>query len=420
MLSFAFTAPGVSHELAYMGGMVFVGLVVIIGIAALTRQHQRPYSATVFYLLLGVLASFLLGAAGVGRLQPTGAHVLFEHLTELALAVAVFGAGLAIERPESRYSVRLVALLLVVVMPLTILAIAGFGMVAMGLPFGAALLLGAVLAPTDPVLAGDLGLGAPGATEQREPRFSLHTEAAANDGLASPFVLLGLFIATSGHHHWLGTWVLEDLLYGVLVAVLLGYAVGRLAAFLSAHAHARELFSPRLDGLLAPALAVIIYGAGQAIGTYGLIAAFVAGIAFRRHNRTDALDVRLYHAAELSGRLLEMVILLLLGAGLTTSALALPGLGGWLLAPLVIFIIRPVLVHLVTHRGELQHHGRRFLAFFGVRGVAAIYYCTVVFNSRALDPAQSSRLVWTTVACVGVSVIVHGVSATPLARRWLE
>lgn len=400
--------------------MVFVGIVVIIGIAALTRQHQRPYSATVFYLLLGVLASLLLGLGGVGRLQPTGDHVLFGHLTELALAVAVFGAGLAIERPESRYSQRLVALLLIVVMPVTILAIAGYGMVAMGLPLGAAILLGAVLAPTDPVLAGDLGLGSPGSTEQREPRFSLHTEAAANDGLASPFVLLGLFLAVHGQGNWLGTWALDDLLYGVLGALVFGYAVGRLAAFLSAHAHARELFSPQLDGLLAPALAVLVYASAQAIGTYGLLAAFVAGIAMRRHNRTDELDVRLYHGAELSGRLLEMVILLLIGASLTTSALAVPALSGWLLAPLVILVIRPVLVLLVTHRGELHHYGRRFLAFFGVRGVAAIYYCTVVFNSRTLPAAQAGRLVWTTVACVVVSVLVHGVSATPLARRWLE
>jgi NhaP-type Na+/H+ or K+/H+ antiporter len=400
--------------------MAFVGLVLFVGIAALTRQHQRPYSATVFYLGLGVLGSLLLGAAGVGRLDPIVDHVLFEHVTELALAIAVFGAGLAVERKVSRYSLWLVILLLIVVMPATIVAIAGYGIVAMGLPFGAALLLGAVLAPTDPVLAGELGLGPPHSSHQGEPRFSLHSEAAANDGLASPFVLLGLFVVGRGGTSWLGTWALEDVLYGVGVAVLFGIAAGWLAAAASERARCRELFAPGLDGFLAPALAVIIYAGAQAIGTYGLLAVFVAGIVFSRRDHGHELDIRLHRGAELSGRLLEMAIILLLGASLTTAGLAAPGISGWLLAPLLIFVLRPALVYLITHRGSLDRPARLFLGFFGVRGVAAIYYATIVTGSHQLSRGQTNRVVWTTLTCVAVSIIVHGVAATPLSRRWLQ
>lgn len=400
--------------------MVFVGAVVLVGIAALTRQHQRPYSATVFYLLLGVVGSVLLGATGVGRLDPVADHVVFEHVTELALAIAVFGAGLAVERHVARYSRWLVILLLVVVMPATILAIAGYGMTAMGLPFGAAILLGAVLAPTDPVLAGELGLGPPRSPHQGEPRFSLHTEAAANDGLASPFVLLGLFIAGYRDTSWLGTWILQDVLYAVGGALLIGMLAGWLAAAASKQVRSRELFSPNLDGFLSPALAVIIYAAAQAIGTYGLLAAFVAGITFSRRDHAHQLDLRLYQGAELAGRLLEIAIILLIGASLTISGLATPKLSGWLLAPLLILIVRPALVYLISQRGPLDRQARLFLGFFGVRGVAAVYYATIVTSSHQLTPQQTNRLVWTTFVCVAVSIITHGVSATPLTRRWLE
>ena len=123
-------------------------------------------------------------------------------------------------------------MLLVVVMPLTILAIALFGMWAMGLSFGAALLLGAVLAPTDPVLAGDVGLSGPGGEVYGEPRLSLHTEAGFNDGLASPFVVLGLFVAAEGGTGWLAEWLAADLLYGAGAGLALGAAAGFAAAAL--------------------------------------------------------------------------------------------------------------------------------------------------------------------------------------------
>jgi len=420
VLSYGLTAPGLPHELAYQAGMVFVGGVVCVGIAALTRQHQRPYSATVFYLLLGVLGSVLLGVAGIGRLDPIADHQVFEHVTEVALVVAVFGAGLAVERHIARYSLVLVVMLLVFVMPLTILAITAYGVTAMGLPLGAAVLLGAVLAPTDPVLAGDLGLGPPGSPHQGEPRFSLHTEAAANDGLASPFVLLGLFIAGQGHTAWLGTWALQDILYGIGAAVALGIAAGWLSAAALQRSRSRELFSPTLDGFLAPAAAVIIYALGQAIGTYGLLAVFIAGITFSRRDQGHELGPRLHHGSELTGRLLEMAIILMIGASLTTAGLTAPGLSGWLLAPLLILIIRPVLVYLVTGRGPMTRHERRFLSFFGVRGVAAVYYATIVTASHQLPSAQTHRIIWTTLACVAISIIIHGISATPATQRLLR
>ena len=145
-------------------------------------------------------------------------------------------------------------------MPLSILAIAAFGVWVMGLPFGAALLLGAVLAPTDPVLAGDVGLSGPGGEVYGEPRLSLHTEAGFNDGLASPFVVLGLFVAERGGSGWLGQWALADLLYAAGFALFFGRGAGVGSRFALTRARSRGLVSPDLDGFVAIGFALLLYG----------------------------------------------------------------------------------------------------------------------------------------------------------------
>ncbi len=419
MMAAGALTPGFHLGGDYPVGLLFVGCVLFVGIVALSRQNDRPYSASVFYLALGILASVGLGVLAIRRLDLITNHMLFEHVTELALAIAVFGAGLAVEREISRRSRRAIALLLLVVMPVTILAITGFGVTAMGLPLSAALLLGAILAPTDPVLAGDVGLGPPGGEDQGEPRLSLHTEAGINDGLGSPFVLIGLFVATRGGTGWLGTWVLTDVLYAVGVAVLIGIAGGFGIAAAIRRLHAKDILSRELDGFFAPATALVIYGLAQLLGTYGLLAVFAAGMAFRRHEFNHQINARIHHGAETAGRLLELAVLLLLGSTITTTGIGIPGVAGWLLAPLIILIIRPILVLAVTGRRFLDLRGRLFLGFFGVRGVAALYYATIVAETGDLSRADTTKIVWTTIVCVAISITIHGISATPLTRRLL-
>jgi sodium/hydrogen antiporter len=258
--------------------------------------------------------------------------------------------------------------LLLVVMPLTIVAIAAFGVWVMGLPLAAALLLGAVLAPTDPVLAGDVGLGPPGGEDQGEPRLSLHTEAGINDCLGSPFVLVGLFVATRGGTGWLGEWLLADVLYAVGVAVLVGVAGGWPTAAAVTRLRARRLLPPDLDGFFAPATALVIYGVEEALGSYGLLAVLAAGIAFRRHEFEHEINARIHRGAETASRVLELAVLLLMGSAVTSAGLAVPGVAGWLLAPLVIFIVRPVLVLAVTGPRFLDLRRRLFSGSSGCVG----------------------------------------------------
>jgi len=403
----------------YSLGLIFIGGVVLVGAAATSHQHRRAFSASVFYVLLGTLAAVALPALDLRPLSPEGDHVLLQRLTEFALIVAVFSAGLTIERRVTRRSLISIATLLIVVMPLSILAITGFGVWVMGLPFAAALLLGAVLAPTDPVLAGDLGLSEPGGEVFGEPRLSLHTEAGFNDGLASPFVALGLFVAERGGSRWLGQWVLADLLYAAGFALLLGAGAGAGAAFALTRARARGLLTTDLDGFVAIGFALLLYGSTEGLGAYGLLAVFAAGFTFRRYEYEHEIHGAIHHGTEAAGKTMELLVLVMLGSMLTVDGVRAPGVAGWLLAPLLLFVIRPILVLATTSPRLIDLRARIFLGFFGVRGVAAIFYAAVVVNSHALPAAEQHIVVWTTIACVITSIVVHGLSATPLTNRLL-
>lgn len=406
----------------HLGGLYTIalaagGLFLVAGAILMARSGGLLVPQSVLYVVIGMVLAGALALLDVQPLDPESDHVLLERLSELALVVAVFSAGLTIERHVSRRSWQSITVMLTVVMPLTILAIAAFGVWAMGLSFGAALLLGAVLAPTDPVLAGNVGLTAPGGERLGEPRLTLHTEAGFNDGLASPFVVLGLFVARDGGSGWLPTWALADLVYGAGFALALGALAGiDVARFLTDEC--RSLSGP-LQALVIVGFALALYGVTEAIGAYGLLAVFAAGFTFRRYE----YDHEVHHAAHLGteavGKSLELVVLLMLGSLVTTAGLSTPGLTGWLLIPVLLLVIRPALVCATVTGWVMPVRHAFFLGFFGVRGVAAIFYATVVVEAHVLDPREQQVLVWTTVACVLVSVIVHGLTAGVLTRRLL-
>lgn len=400
-------------------GLAVVGLSFLVAVVALAASRDRAFSASIAYVALGAVVAVVLALADVAPFDPEADAEVLERVAELALIVAVFSAGLTVERHVSRRSWLNIAGLLCVAMPLTIAAIALFGKAAMGLSWGAAILLGAILAPTDPVLAGDVGLSGPGGEVYGEPRLSLHTEAGFNDGLASPFVVIGLFAASQGGTGWIGEWLWADLLYAGVGALVLGAAAGVGAAWVVARGLRRGLVTANLEGLVAIGFALLLYGATEALGGYGLLAVFAAGFTFRRYEFDHAVHHGLHEGAERISTVLELLVLLLIGSMLTTSGLGAPGLAGWGLAPLLIVVIRPALVLALTPPGLIDLKGRLFLGFFGVRGVAALFYAAVVAESGVLAAGEQRVVVWTTIAVVVVSIVVHGLTAAPLTRRLL-
>jgi NhaP-type Na+/H+ or K+/H+ antiporter len=398
-------------------GLLFLGAALFAAVGALSHEHERAFSASLIYLGLGIAAAAVIGLLDIGWLDPVGDHEPVERLCELAIVVAVFSAGLKLDRALRWGNWGSTARLLAIAMPLTIGAVALFGATAMGLSAAAAVLLGAALAPTDPVLAGDIGVGPPGEEEEYEPNFALTSEAGLNDGLAAPFILLGLLIAEDGSPL---EWLAADVLYGVLVAVAVGAGIGVAAAWSVKRLRDRELLMPRLDGWHALATALVTYGIVESADALGFVAVFAAGLAFRRYERDHEINERVHIGSETAEKFLELAVILLLGSVLTLDGLGVPGVSGWLLAVVLLVVIRPLSCALALAGSKMERPGERaFVSWFGVRGVASFYYGAVIVASGALAPDEAAVVMWTAIACVLVSIAAHGLTAGPALRRLL-
>lgn len=413
-------AEGFSFADPYAIGLIVAGVAVIAAIGALSHEGERAFSASLIYLALGAGCAGLIEALGVSWIDPIKDASLVEKLSELAVIIALFGTGLKLDRqlrlPEWSGVIRL----LVVAMPLTIGAVALFGTEVMGLSLGAAVILGAVMAPTDPVLAGDIGVGPPGDEDEREPNFSLTGEAGLNDGLAYPFLFLGVFIAAQGGSGWVAEWALADVLYAIVIAVLVGFAVGRGLSQLAVALRERDLLAPTFDGWLAVPAVLLIYGLTEVAGAYGFVAAFVGGVAFRRYEHDHEYNRAVHEGAEVVEKVGELTLVLLLGSMLTLDGISAPGLSGWLLVPVLILLIRPAAVGVALLRSGIPPRERVFIGWFGVRGIGSAYYLAVAAGAGALSSAETDVLAWTAIACIVTSIVVHGVTASPLSRRLLD
>lgn len=417
MTTFATSEPGFSLGGSYVIGLIFLGIAILAGIGALSHERERAFSASLVYLGLGAAAAVVIAIADIAWVDPIKDHSLIERLAEIVVIIALFGAGLKIERPLERGPWSSVVRLLALTMPLTIGAVFVFGSEVIGLSVGAAIVLGAILAPTDPVLAGDIGVGPPGEEDKHEPSFSITGEAGLNDGLAYPFLILGLFSLELGGSDWLGEWLWADVLYAILVGAAIGAAAGYLLAAAAVRLRDRRLLATAFDGWLAIPAILIIYGLAEAAGAYGFIAAFAGGLAFRRYERGHEYNERVHEGAEVAEKIGELAAILLLGSMLTLSGLEAPGFAGWCLVALLLFVIRPAAVLISFLGSSLPRDERLFIAWFGVRGVGSLYYLAVAVGSGFLPGEEAAIVAWTAIGAVIVSIVVHGTTASPLSRR---
>ena len=412
---------GFSFADPFAVGLLFIGVAVFAAVGALSHQHERAFSASLIYLVLGCGAAVAIHVSGLDWVDPVADASLVDHLTEIAVIIALFSAGLKLDRPLTWRAWGSTARLLLIAMPATIGLIALLGSQLLGLSAAAALLLGACLAPTDPVLAGDIGVGPPGDEDEHEPNFALTSEAGLNDGLAFPFVLAGIYMAGESGASWVGEWLAADVAYAIAGGTAIGAAVGLAAAWSVKRLRDRELLAPALDGYHAIATVLVIYGLAEIAGTYGFLAAFAGGLAFRRYESDHEVNGRVHEGAELTEKLLELSVILLLGSMLTLTGLQAPGWEGWLLAALVIAAVRPLACAAALAGSQLERPTEKtFVAWFGVRGVGSLFYVAVAVDADVLAGAERDMLVWTVIACVLCSIVVHGITAGPSMRRMLR
>jgi len=245
--------------------------------------------------------------------RPQDYLVLTERLTEFVVIIALMGAGLKLDRPLAFATSGLTWRLLAVAMPLTIVALALLGYALLGLSAAAAMLLGASLAPTDPVLASDVQVGPPGKGLEDEVRFTLTAEAGLNDGLAFPFINLALAMALAAHDQWFRDWLLIDVGWKLTIGAAIGFFTGRLLGWLIFHLPNRAKLSRTGDGFVALGVTCLSYGVTEMAHGYGFLAVFVAALGIRAAERNHSYHEKLHDFIEQLERLFMMALLVVFG-----------------------------------------------------------------------------------------------------------
>jgi len=381
--------------------------------------ERRALSMPIAFLGLGMLVFAL--PLGLPAPDPVAHPAVTEHLTEFGVIVALMGAGLKLDRPVGLRRWSSTWRLLAIVMPVTIVAVALLGWWAAGLAPATALLLGAALAPTDPVLASDVQVGEPTDDEDNEDevRFALTSEAGLNDGLAFPFTYLAIaWVAAGGTSvaAWVGKWFAVDVLYKVSVGVIGGLAIGWLLGKLFFRARSEVLrLANHAEGFTVLAATFLAYGVTELAGGYGFLAVFVCACSVRGSERSHGYHQVLHDFAEQVERLFTVGLLLLLGGAVVRGLLGPLTWGGVIVAVVLLLVIRPLAgrIGLLGSPGTVAEH--RVIGFFGIRGIGSLYYLAYALDSESFEGAD--RL-WAIAGLVVVlSVVLHGIAATPVMRR---
>lgn len=394
-------------------------LVLGLGVAFLvaTVLNRSLYRSILSLPVVLVASGSLLGLFGLGALEvdPIRHGVLIERLAELAVIISLMSAGLKLDRRIGWRRWASTWRLLAVTMPLCIAALTFGGTFLLGLPLAAALLLGAAVAPTDPVLASSVQTGPPGEGEEDEARFALTSEAGLNDGLAFPFVNLALVIGATGlAWEGLSHWLLIDVLWKILAGIVVGALGGRAVAWLVFRYGSRH---PMTNGSAALALTLVTYGTTELVHGYGFIAVFVAALIFRRRESEHQYHKEMHDFSEQLENLLMSVILILLGAAIAGglfAPLTWPAVGSGVL---FVLVVRPLSGFLGLLGRKMPGIHRRAIAIYGIRGIGTFYYLAHGLTLGHFTEAEG-RLLWALAGfIVVVSIVVHGATAPWVMKR---
>ncbi|MDF3069593.1 MAG: sodium/hydrogen exchanger family protein [Polyangiaceae bacterium] len=435
------TSLGFAHWLALAGV-----LLLLLSLSSAYVQRM-PISSSSLYLGLGLL----LGPRVLGwmelRFGPGGPW--FERLTEVAIIVALFISGLKLRLPPKHEAWRPVYRLAGPVMLVCIGSIAWFGHAALGLSWPASLLLGAVLAPTDPVLAGAVSVS--DASDRDRVKYALSGEAGLNDGTAFPFVVLALAWQrqeTESTPHWLLQWAAVELLWAVVAGLAVGYGLGRILGRWAISERSKQRDTEAPSDFAALSLIALAYTAGELIHAWSFLAVFAAGVGLRsaevgtvrssphpehaqrgkRHPPAEHLVSARVEAEELQApavaagvlvaetmsfgstveRILEVVLVTLVGVAVGSywDARAL------LVALLLFCVVRPLATYLLLARTKTSPLQRLLVGWFGIRGIGSLYYLAYAQNHGGQD--VGAELTGLTISVIALSILVHGSSATPL------
>lgn len=412
------------------------GLLLAMGLTT-PLIRRLPITSAMIYLAMGILVGPMV--LGLFHFNPLKESALLEVLTEVAVLISLFAAGVKMPVPVTFVRWRTPVLLAFLAMAISVAVVTVFAHYLLGLPLGAAILLGAIIAPTDPVLATDVQIRHP--HDRDRLRFILTCEAGMNDGTAFPFVMLGLGLLGL---HELGEfglhWVLVDVLWATTAAIALGVAAGSGVAYLVVRLRRNRRDAGLLDDFLGLGLIGVVYGLSLFFSAWGFLAVFFAAVALRQTElglaggapdllqqlQTDMLvetdDVApIHHVSEASlvfkehlERLSELVLILLIGGTLFLDSWSWRAVG---FALFLFTIARPlsVMASLLGTRTPWRILG--MAGWFGVRGIGSLYYLMFAIQ-HGLPEDLAVELIHLTLVVVTLSIVVHGISVKPMMSRF--
>lgn len=407
-----------------MEGHILIYLILgsaLLGMTILPRFLDRvPLTLPSLYVLAGILLFCLpLELKPLSLTLDAEDQTLIEYFTEILVVFSLAGAGLKLDREFSWRSWGTGWRLILVTMPLSIAAIAWSGSLFLGLVPASALLLGALLAPTDPVLAEDVQVGGPHEGDGHEVKFGLTLEAGLNDALAFPFVYLAIAYLNRGDPgNWWGQWLAFDLAYRVLAGVVVGVLAGKaLSFYLVNHSsmarQTEEQEKEGSEGIFIVAAILIVYSVTELVNGYGFLAVFVAAVVGKR-SVPEEFNRSIFRFVSQFERLLLAGLLIAFGGMLTDNWEIFHDWRVWTTALVAVFLVRPIagMVAFIGSGMSLKH--RAAISFFGIRGVGSIYYLAYALRGHDFP---DSELIWFTLALtICLSIVIHGLTASKVMQ----
>jgi len=398
-------------------------IITLIGLAAFGMAWMPAISKltgisySIIYLIAGVLI-YAIFPDVLPRADVISKEKLTVRISEMIVIITLMGTGLKIDRSFTlkNWSTPLRLISIAMILCIACAAILGYTMLSLNL--GSALLIGAALAPTDPVLASDVQVGPPNERIKSETKFSLTAEAGLNDGMAFPFVWLAIIIAGAQHQlsqddifSWLG----YEVVYKIIAGIVLGYILGRSAGYLVFNISRKFPKLKTRDGFLAISLTLIVYGSAELAHAYGFIAVFISSISLRHFDKRHEYHYELHSFVDQTERLLVAIILILFGGALVSGILA-PLTWEMVIFTLVfVLIIRPGAAFVSLLGSDIHLKEKMAISFFGIRGIGSVFYLSFAFQR---DYFGHERELWAIVAfTILVSILIHGITATSVMRH---
>ena len=393
-----------------LAGLSSLGMAFMPAIAKRTK-----ISYAIVYVLIGVLI-YSVWPQLLPSPLPQANNQLILHLTELIVIISLMGTAIKIDRSFSIKKWSTPLRLIFIAMMLCILACVLWGTLLLELALPSALLLGAVLAPTDPVLASDVQVGPPNEKVKSETKFSLTSEAGLNDGLAFPFTWLAIVVAKSGtDSDTLLNWLGYHMIYKVLIGLFLGWICGKFVGYLVFTVFEKYKLMKPTDGFVAISLMLCTYGLTELVHGYGFIAVFIAGLTLRHSEKTHHYHKELHSFTDQMERLLLGILLIFFGGSLASGILMPLTWEMALFSFGFLLLVRPLSSY-ISLIGSTMHWKEKFaISFFGIRGMGSVYYLAFAIGHASFADEKS---LWAIVAfTMVISIIIHGLTATAVMNH---